>query len=275
MIYRDMSENEYGQLEGIRASWVKTLARSTPAHLEVSMREREESDALRVGSALHDSVLLPEVFSKRWVSMPKLDRRTKDGKAMYEALVESAALNQQQLLTEQEAEMVHCVTSSVFRTNAAQLLTMCRERELVVTGEIAGVPCKARIDACDLHTGLVVDIKTTVSAAPRAFTRSVVEYGYLMQMAFYRELLQQNGAGAGALDATAVLVACEKTAPYGVALYEVRSDDMDRVMPAIELLVQRIARCMEMNDWPCYSPLVQPLQLPEWAFASSGEEALL
>lgn len=271
-IHRNLSEHEYAACLGIRASWVKTLARSTPAHLWQQMSEPMDSDALRVGRALHDCVLTPDEFSSRWAAAPKVDRRTKAGKEAYEAFMERCAVEGLGALTADEAAMVSGVAASIAATNAGSLLALAPEREVVLTGSIGGIDAKCRIDACCLETGLLIDIKTTQSASARAFSRSVIDYGYLIQMAFYRELLLQNGADVGG---PVVLIACEKSAPYAVALYSLSSADLDRILPTVESLAQRLHRCFESKEWPAYSPLVQPLEMPEWAFAASGEEAIL
>lgn len=270
MIYRTMSEDEYGKLRGIRASWVKTLWSSTPAHLQHRMVESEESDALRFGAALHDRILRPEAFGTEWVVMPRVDRRTKDGKARAEAFeAETQALGLR-WITEDESRTLAGMMHMVEQTRLGALLELCPERELAMDGEIAGQPCKARIDACCLESNLLVDIKTTVSAAPRAFRSSCVQFGYLPQMAFYREMLRQNGSAS--LDGEVVLAAMEKSAPYGVALYRLSSDDLDRALVQVEQLVRRIAECMATNDWPCYQPLPVDLAMPEYAFTTGGAE---
>lgn len=60
--------------------------------------------------------------------------------------------------------------------------------ERVVLFEYGGHWCKAKIDS--LYTDLIVDLKTTRHLTPSAFEKSVYEYGYLYQAAFYTAAIE-------------------------------------------------------------------------------------
>lgn len=264
-----MTEEGYAGLHGLRASWLKTLYSQTPAHLRARMLEPMDSDALRFGRALHTAVLQPELYEGSWAVAPKVDKRTTAGKELWARFEAECAASGKGVLTEAEGNMVQGIMRSLAGTTASEVLSIAPMREVVMTGQIGGVECKCRIDACSMD-GLLVDLKTTVSAAPRAFTRSVVEYGYLLQLAFYRTLMQQNGIGYGAT----VLVAVEKQAPFAAALYALRDDDINRMMLILPELAQLYKHCIEDERWPAYPSHVQMLTMPEWAFKNEEEVTL-
>lgn len=73
------------------------------------------------------------------------------------------------------------------------------DKEVIVTGELFGIEWKGKIDCLNLNDGYFVDIKTTKDIhekkydlywGPRA--NFIERYGYALQMAVYRELLEQQ-----------------------------------------------------------------------------------
>jgi len=266
MIHRGMTDEEYQALPGTRASWLKVLARQTPAHLQARMQEPVDTEALRVGRALHTAVLEPELYDQRYAVAPQVDRRTKEGRAAWEEFTTRCEAQGQTALTHIDAAMVNGMARGIARTSTATLLRECDMREVVLTGEVDGYPCKARIDACNSTSGLLVDVKTCQSASPRAFTRSVVDFGYLLQMAFYRRLMLVNGIGSW--DSPTVLVAVEKQRPYCAAMYHLHHADLVREEATLPRLLELLTRCQAEDTWPGYSSTVQTLLMPEWAFTT-------
>ncbi|MBL1225401.1 PD-(D/E)XK nuclease-like domain-containing protein [Enterococcus sp. BWR-S5] len=73
------------------------------------------------------------------------------------------------------------------------------EKEIIITGELFGAVWKGKIDCLNIDQGYFVDLKTTREIERKLWsTRDnnwgsfVEEYGYVLQMAIYRELLQQK-----------------------------------------------------------------------------------
>ncbi len=260
-----MSEAEYAALAGLRASWVKTLASQTPAHLFARMNSAEEdTDAFRVGRALHCAALRPADFANEFATSPKFDRRTKAGKEAGEAF---AALNVgKTVVDESEYAGVGAMVAAMQQHNAASLImSRVTFAERVFTADLFGVPCKCRVDAY-CADGMLVDLKTTTCAAPRAFARSAVDYGYYLQMAFYREILRANGRRVTG----AVLVAVEKAAPHCVATYGLADADLDAMLPTIKAACNAYAAATASGVWSGYSGYIEDLPLPAWAIGGGA-----
>lgn len=73
------------------------------------------------------------------------------------------------------------------------------EKEKIVTGNIYGVDWKAKIDCLNVEEGYFVDIKTNKDLHERRYdprynerTTFVERFGYALQMAVYKELLEQT-----------------------------------------------------------------------------------
>jgi hypothetical protein len=263
--YRNMTEADYAAIPALRASWVKTLDASTPAHLFARMNADEsDSDAFRIGRALHCRILRPADYASEFVVSPRFDRRTKDGKAEAEAF--AAAAGGRTVVTADEQATVDGMAGGLVGHDAArELLAMCAEREAVIVGDIDGVPCKARLDA--FGDGVLVDVKSCVSAHPRAFARAVCEYGYDLQMAFYAEMLRQF---TGTTPESVCIVAVEKSAPHAVAVYEMRPTDIDSAYARALRSIRVYRECTASGVWPAYPPTVEYLQIPAWRYNNEG-----
>ncbi|MDT2759300.1 PD-(D/E)XK nuclease-like domain-containing protein [Enterococcus xiangfangensis] len=73
------------------------------------------------------------------------------------------------------------------------------EKEVIVTGELFGIEWKGKIDCLNIEDGYFVDIKTTKDIHERKYddywgpkANFIERYGYALQMAVYRELLEQQ-----------------------------------------------------------------------------------
>jgi hypothetical protein len=67
------------------------------------------------------------------------------------------------------------------------------EKEVIVTGELFGVKWKAKVDCLNLEKGFFSDLKTTRELHKRYDGLTFIEYyGYVEQMAVYRELIKQQ-----------------------------------------------------------------------------------
>lgn len=108
---------------------------------------------------------------------------------------------------------------------------------------------------------VVVDYKTTESASPTAFAKSVANYGYHQQDAYYRD----GVAALGLVDDPAfVFVVQEKSPPYLVATYS-----LDDVALAIgryrnRAALERYRDCTASGIWPGYSAEIEEIALPRW-----------
>lgn len=149
------------------------------------------------------------------------------------------------------------------------------EQSLFVKDEKTGVMLRARIDwlpdATDKRM-VLVDYKTTASAEPRAFARSVANYGYYQQAAWYVDMVIALGLAS---DVAFRFVAQEKTPPYLVTIFE-----MDEAALRIGRLRNRdaidlFAACVAAGEWPGYSDEIEPIILPAWLEAEYEETMTL
>lgn len=140
------------------------------------------------------------------------------------------------------------------------------------TDEQTGARLRWRADG--LHQGksrlIIVDIKTAKDASPGGFPKSIAEYHYHQQDAWYRAGAIANGLDP---DPLFLFVAVDKTSPYEVAVHEIRPEDVDRGRQLNRKAIDLYALCRAANHWPGYGDSIHAADFP--AYARYREEALI
>jgi len=114
-----------------------------------------------------------------------------------------------------------------------------------------------------LHPGrtrlIIVDYKTTKNAEPRAFWKSVSEYGYHQQDAWYRDGVIACGIDD---DPLFLFIAQEKEYPYEVTVHESKPADIERARGLNRKAIDLWARCHQTGEWPGYPPGIHTINHP-------------
>ena len=212
-----MTNKEYRQAEGISRSELNTILQKTPMHfLYEQTHPKEDTPSLLLGRAVHKGILEPETFFEEFAVAPKCDRRTKEGKEIYQKFIEENS--NMEVITEEDLDMIRDMKAVIDHDiHASTFLNGEHEQSFFWTDSATGERCKVRPDCISQVDGkkYLVDYKTTESCADGAFERSVRKYGYKFQAGMYREGYFQNTFE----DVGFVFVAQEKTAPYAVRVY--------------------------------------------------------
>lgn len=113
---------------------------------------------------------------------------------------------------------------------------------------------------------VLVDYKTTVSAGPKSFAKSIADFGYHMQADWYCAGYQAMfGAVIGDLPVMA-FIGQEKEPPYRVAVYQLHPDALRKGRADNERAMEIYRDCTESGIWPGYEPDVQVIDLPYWSY---------
>ena len=256
----DMDEAAYHAAPALGSTDLKNLLRS-PAHYKAAKEQPLESEALRIGTLVHECILEPDTWRLRR-DIPQVNKRTKAGKEelakFYEVMGEEGLLAvdvEDRALCEamRDSVMSHRLVKAVLE-NAER-----REQSCFWPDDYTEVGCKARFDG--LADGLVLDLKTTQDASPGAFRNAVARYDYHVQAAHY-------SAGAHAVTGRwpdYAIVAVEKKPPYACAVYMLDEDALAVGAKRREDALARYMVCQGEGRWPAYPETVQTLSLPGWA----------
>lgn len=255
-VYHGLSSDDYFKANRINCSGLKLLSKS-PLHYKHSLEQsREETQAMKIGSAVHCAVLEQDEFENRYMVLPDgIDRRTKEGKALYAEMEVSGKI----ILSASEHLMVDGVAQSVRSHESASKLLSDGSPEMTVFTEIDGIPAKCRTDW--YRSNIIVDLKTTEDASADGFQRSIAKYGYHCQAAWYLDCCESAGVEAQHF----IFIAVEKTAPYAVGVYELDSASIEVGRVINQRALDKYRQCIESGLWNGYPTEIQTLSLPVWA----------
>lgn len=144
------------------------------------------------------------------------------------------------------------------------------EQTFVALDPDTNVLCRIRCDWMpDVAPGerlIVVDYKGTTCAHPAAFARRMADLGYDQQGDFYRSVLTWRYQ----LDVSPVfvLIAQEKDPPYLVSVDEPKPYVLDGARALNRQALATYARCVLLDEWPGYEPIVHQLDAPGWRCAA-------
>ena len=262
-IYSGLSNAAYHAGPGISKSGLDLLARS-PLHywdryINPQPTERTETAAMAFGTAVHAAVLEPDEFAK-WVVMDKVDGRTTVGKAAKAEAEARAAQLGVPMIDTATWDTVQRIAARVHRHPqiGAELQTGTPELSVYWTDEDTGILCRCRPDW--LGKGIVVDIKTTENASPKAFQQSAYGWRYWVQAAYYLDGLATNGVDIEYF----LFAAVEKSSPFAVMGYTASKAMLDSGRREYQRLLRLYAICASTNEWPGYGG-VMDLELPSYA----------
>jgi hypothetical protein len=273
-VLKDMNYDDYVRLPGERVSDLSGFAR-TPLHARYrAINPKDDTASTIIGTALHTAILEPSKFLSDYAVAPKLDKRTREGKAAW-AEFETTHAGGRIALRHDEMEGVCCMASAVMtHPFVERLFSLPSLREAVVVWEEpvngTSIPCKARIDMIvNAKEPLVVDFKSCRDASADAFSKAIQNFSYHSKAASYLRGLQWAAPKEGGRKF--LWVAVENSAPYGVAVYEASEGLLAQGEEEYRSWVRQFEQCKRTESWPGYPTAVMPIDLPKWAQRSEVE----
>jgi hypothetical protein len=261
-----MNNNDYHAHAAISKSHLDQVAKS-PLHywaryLDPNRVVPEPTPAMAIGSAVHTHVLELDQWDARYVSAPDgIDRRTKAGKAEWEAF--TTAATGRTVLPKADADLVMRMAHSVFSHPAAAMLLALpgkAETTHMWTDAATGLQCKCRPDWLTDDGRLLVDLKTTEDAG-RGFAKSIAQWRYHVQASWY---LDGVGQATGTRPEQFLFLCVEKKAPYAVAVYAADAEMIAAGAQTAARDLDVLATCKAAGAWPGYSDQIEPISLPPW-----------
>jgi exodeoxyribonuclease VIII len=235
----------YLSLHAAHFSAIKEIDVGPEHYAHALANEREETDALRAGRAVHSLILTPDAGDVViWTG------KARRGKAWDEFAEEHAGRT---ILTDAEATMAEGMRASVAAHPAASALLSGGDAEVTLTWDDPRVgPCKARVDYLHRRPIAVggervhmVELKTTRARGRNAIMREIAARLYYAQTAFYIDGLAANGFAC--VDARIVVV--EKTPPYAVHVFRVGDGPLESGRRKVDAWLTKIAECTRAGVW--------------------------
>lgn len=270
-IYPDLPNDVYHAAPGVSSSMLNDMLRS-PLHcwaryLDPDREPQKPSAAMQLGTAVHTAALEPDRWESEYVVAPKCDRRTKAGKAEWEAFQEQAA--GRTVVTQEQAHTAQAMARAV-RTHpeAAALLAAGAAEHSVFHEHSCGELVKVRPDWW--HPGALADLKTTGDASPGGFRRQVARMRYYLQAALYVDTV----AAFIGERLPWYWIAVESEPPHAVAVYQADAEALERGRALYHRALSLFVECRRAGRWPGYPDQAQLLSLPGWALYDADKDVL-
>lgn len=252
----------------ISSSGLRTIDSESPAHywmtsyLNPERIPEERKDYFTLGQAAHMLFLGEQGFRRKFVMRPSkwADWRTADARA-WRKEQEAAGFA---VLTDDMMAQIRGMAASLAREPLIQqgLLSGEIERSMVWQDLETGVWLKSRPDAIPNDT-LIVDLKTTSSAAPQDVRRSIAENGYAIQLALAGEGMRATLGREPAND-DFVLVFVEVKPPFCCNVKIVDGEWIDYARRQLRRAIRTFAQCLETGQWPGYADNGRTAYMPSF-----------
>ena len=234
---------------GLRTIWAESAAHFfAKSSLNPNRKAQDDSPAFAVGRLAHKLLLegregLADEFAirpDRWDSW-----RTKESQVWRDEQV----LAGRTVITEDDLETVTGMAESLGRHPLvkAGILDGKVERSLIWKDAETGIWIKSRPDVIPNGSGIVADLKSTVSVTDDALAKSLASYGYNVQAAVVGMGLE---AVLGLAMEAFALVWVEKADPWCVRVTQLTPDDIERGRLQVRAALRTMARCLDTGVWP-------------------------
>lgn len=258
----NLPQEEYRADEGVSRSELHTLARSPMHYKYAQEHQRKDTPALLFGSALHCYVLEYGRFADDYIVVGKIDRRTTEGKAQLAEIEATGKIP----ISDEDYATIKAMSDSI-RSNpyAVRLLSGEHEVSYFTTDPTTGIRVKCRPD-CRVDLGgvsVIVDLKTTRSASIESFSRACLDYGYDLQAAMYKQIVDEVEGKPHRF----VFIAVEKDPPYACNVLEADELMLRKGADDLRGYLMTLAECRKTNNWYGYngeSGKPNIIGLPAW-----------
>jgi len=233
---------------------------------------------MALGSLVDTLVLEPDQFKDRYVLQPATYETEKtSGRGankvteMIEkpwnlnsktcrAISEEIAASGKEIVTEADIEKAKAIELALMSSPEAALAITEGKKQVsfVWVNEESGVKCKGRADIVNENT--IDDLKTTMDASPREFSRTIGKFLYHVQGAVYTDAWLQLTGDAKDFR----FIAVETGDVPAVALYELDSVSMVAGTLMFNRALKNVRRWLD-HGIEGYSPFFEPIEAPKWS----------
>lgn len=256
-----ISAEEYHAHPAMSQSKLKHILRS-PAHFKWELENPpEKTDAMEFGTWFHSIVLEP---NKNMFVLPPDDWKiTKGGiiSTTNKGYSDWAELNKDKYcVSPAQLKELQDMRDAVRNNRLALALLSNGMAEQSAFFDYKGVSMRSRFDWVS-DQNFIIDLKTVRDAREDAFKKDCFSLGYDIQAATYKEAYERV-TGKQCLGVAFICV--EKTPPYGVMVYQVEEEILERGKDLLDQAIDKYKTCLETGEYPCYPEIVNYLSLPAY-----------
>jgi exodeoxyribonuclease VIII len=215
-IYALVPNDVYHASDGLSSSNIKDIHKSIAHYRMAQASPKKQTESMRVGSALHDMVLLPDFYREHYMVASV---KGKDTNKYKQTVIDNP---DKCVLSIKESDLVHNMRDSLYKnptiSNILDNKSILREVSIWSTDPDTNVNIKCRPDL--ICNGIIFDLKTTVDPSPRGFIQSIYRFKYFVSDPFYRHVCSTIGMSISDFQ----FICVGNQVPYLTAIYNLNSD---------------------------------------------------
>lgn len=272
----DLPFPDYLAAPGVSQSRLKLLSRS-PAHLKYADEHPEPPTPDQIlGTIVDTAVFDPgKLKTCHWVRPPNCENKKGEIRKWNANATEAkdwiAAHSDRPIISLEQSTDIEGMRTAIIKHPAAALALKegITGKSLFSEDPDTGLQLKGRPDW--MSGNAIVDLKTTYDASPSGFARTVANFGYAIQAAFYLDLANRLNLKKDVF----LFIVVEKDAPYAVGVYQLDEASIEIGRQQYRRLLNRYMECVSTDSWPAYSRHVEFLSLPSWNIKQEHSAMLL
>lgn len=256
----DLPAEIYRSLEGISNSMLSYTSRGYNHFVEAMEGEKIETREMLMGSAIHDSILLPYTFKEKYISIPKFDKRTKKSKE----ILKSLKLEKRIPINEDDYQKILNITQIFHDHPTIKNLFSEGYPETSFFWRYDNSQCKGRTDWFR-EDGIIIDIKTCKDCSLSEFQESLIFWKYDRQAAYYLDGVSQV---LKKQFNTFIFIVVEREPPHEIAIYSLDESaiNIGRDIYKRDILkYEMFMHLYSQNKKKVYNNFIESITLPEWA----------
>ena len=224
---------------------------------------QDQTPAMAFGSYFHTLALEGEqAASSRYAVAPKCDRRTKDGKAAYEAF--QSKCEGRTIISADDETLAWRMVQSIREKPLAVELLATGKPEVTFRHKLSAFSIQCRADWFNPEpkdAPIIVDVKTIDSIG--SFDSHFFKLNYYRQAAFYRLVIAEV-LGIQTFQPQLVYIVVEKNEPYQTAVLIPDAQALEIGTKEVMRDLSRLKECYETGIWPGEPNQSRSVSLPEW-----------
>jgi exodeoxyribonuclease VIII len=256
----DCSTEEYRALPAANFSSIKNLLRSPAYYYAKKVRPSEVTESMRYGTIAHMALLEGEKFRNSYVVEPIFEGLTKDGKitnsknslevkekiASWRASLPDGSV----ILSQRDLDSLNGIIASLIQNEKilAAIKNGIPEAKGTWRDPDTGLQCKLMADLFMPQHGYLFDFKTTGHSSEwDTFRKSVENYNYDMQLAFYSDGIE---AITGEAPRICGWVAVDTNDPYEIEMHLAHDLYLSVGRMKYKKCLKKLKQCLESGKWP-------------------------
>lgn len=261
---RPKMQTDYHSIDALSNSSLSILKRSPTEFYarfvaDPPTMKQEETDAMRLGSAVHMLALEPERFDSEYAIVegpinPSTGNPYGRDTKKFQVWLDQEMMQQTRkvLLKDEFAESLeiakafqsHPAIVAIMTASTEKVFEQGYELSYLVEGEDP-IRLKCKPDCVIPSEGLIIDLKTTSDPHPDAWKWSAEDYGYHRQAAIYLQAMEARYGKPFRF----LFGVVRSKAPYEVGIYELDESSISRGWSEVTDLIAEFKQRSATGDW--------------------------